>query len=101
MSHGDIVSELPPGFEATACTDNSPLAAMADFKRRFFGLQFHPEVTHTPQGHRILAHFVIHICQCIPNWTTKHIIEDSIRDIQEKVGKEQVIVGLSGAWIPR
>ncbi|ABS77340.1 GMP synthase (glutamine-hydrolyzing) [Coxiella burnetii] len=96
MSHGDIVSELPPGFEATACTDNSPLAAMADFKRRFFGLQFHPEVTHTPQGHRILAHFVIHICQCIPNWTTKHIIEDSIRDIQEKVGKEQVIVGLSG-----
>ena len=96
MSHGDIVTELPPGFKATACSDNSPLAAMADFKRNFFGLQFHPEVTHTAQGHRILERFIIRICQCKSSWTTQNIIEDSIRAIQEKVGAERIIVGLSG-----
>lgn len=96
MSHGDIVTELPPGFEATASTDNSPYAAIADFKRRFFGLQFHPEVTHTPQGHRILIQFVKEICQCRATWITKNIIEESIHEIRNKVGSGRVIVGLSG-----
>ena len=96
MSHNDTVTQLPLGFEIIACTDNSPIAAMADFKRLFFGLQFHPEVTHTPQGKRILEHFVIRICNCKPTWTTRNIIENSLHTIQEKVGKERVIVGLSG-----
>ena len=96
MSHGDIVTELPPGFEATASTDNSHYAAMADFKRRLFSLQFHPEVTHTPQGHRILTQFVKDICQCQATWTTKNIIEENIYEIRNKVGNGKVIVGLSG-----
>ena len=96
MSHGDIVTALPPGFETIASTDNSPFAAMVDFKRGFFGLQFHPEVTHTAQGHRILEHFVSDICRCKSSWATKNIIEDYVRDIQKKVGAERVIVGLSG-----
>ncbi|WP_304985075.1 glutamine-hydrolyzing GMP synthase [Coxiella-like endosymbiont] len=96
MSHGDIVTELPPEFEATASTDNSPYAAMADFKRQFFGLQFHPEVTHTPQGRRILIQFVKDICQCRATWITKNIIEESVHEIRNKVGSGKVIVGLSG-----
>ena len=96
MSHSDTVTELPLGFEITACTDNSPIAAMADFKRRFFGLQFHPEVTHTSQGKRILEHFVIRICNCKSSWTTQNIIGNSLHAIQHKVGKERVIVGVSG-----
>lgn len=96
MSHGDIVTELPPGFEATASTNNSPYAAMAHFKRRFFGLQFHPEVTHTPQGHQILIQFVKDICQCRATWTTKNIIEEGIHEIRNKVGSGKVMVGLSG-----
>lgn len=96
MSHGDVVTELPPGFEATASTDNSYYAAMSDFKRRFFSLQFHPEVTHTPQGNRILTQFVKDICQCRATWTTKNIIEESVHEIRNKVGNGKVIVGLSG-----
>lgn len=96
MSHGDVVTELPPGFEATASTDNSCYAAMSDFKRRFFSLQFHPEVTHTPQGHRILTQFVKDICQCRSTWTTKNIVGASIHEIRNKVGHGKVIVGLSG-----
>ena len=97
MSHGDVVTKLPQGFEATASTDNSPYAAMADFNRQFFGLQFHPEVTHTLQGYNILIRFVKDICQCrATTWTTKNIIEESIREIRNKVGKDKVIVGLSG-----
>ncbi|MFW0003938.1 MAG: glutamine-hydrolyzing GMP synthase [Coxiella endosymbiont of Dermacentor nuttalli] len=96
MSHGDIVTELPQGFEAIASTDNSPYAAMADFNRLFFGLQFHPEVTHTLQGHSILMQFVKGICQCQATWKTKDIIEDNICEIRNRVGKGRVIVGLSG-----
>ena len=96
MSHGDVVTELPQGFEVTASTDNSPYAAMADFNRLFFGVQFHPEVTHTLQGHNILTQFVKNICQCRVAWTAKNIIEESIREIRNTVGKEKVIVGLSG-----
>lgn len=96
MSHGDVVTQLAPGFEAIASTDHSPYAAMADFKRDFYGLQFHPEVTHTPQGKKILEHFVKDICRCEPNWTPHNIIEESIKNICAEVGNETVIVGLSG-----
>lgn len=96
MSHGDIVTVLPPGFKTIGSTNNSPFAAMVDSKRKFFGLQFHPEVTHTSRGRCILERFVSEICRCKSSWITKSIIEDYIRDIRKKVGKGRVIVGLSG-----
>ncbi|QHG92537.1 glutamine-hydrolyzing GMP synthase [Coxiella endosymbiont of Amblyomma sculptum] len=97
MSHGDIVTQLPQGFEVIARTSSSPYAAMADFRRKFFGLQFHPEVTHTSQGFNILTRFVKDICQCQTIWTTRNIIADSIRNIRNTIkGKEKAIVGLSG-----
>lgn len=96
MSHGDRVNKLPAGFKAIATTDNAPLAGMADEARHFYGLQFHPEVTHTRQGIRILKRFVNKICQCEPLWTPGNIIEDSIARIRELVGDEEVILGLSG-----
>lgn len=96
MSHGDVVTKLPPGFTAIASTDNSPYAGMADYQRHFYGVQFHPEVTHTPQGMRILEHFVKNICHCAATWTSAGIIEESIREIRAQVGAEKVIVGLSG-----
>lgn len=91
MSHSDIVTKLPLGFEVIACTENSPIAAMADFKRRFFGLQFHPEVTHTPQGKRILEHFVMRICNCKPTWIAQNIIENSLYTIQKKLVKNALL----------
>ena len=79
MSHGDYVTALPPGFEVIASTDKMPLMrALPICKRRFYGLQFHPEVTHTRQGQRILQHFVIDICQCTPSWTADNIIAEYI-----------------------
>lgn len=96
MSHGDVVTKLPKGFETIATTSNSPHAAMADFKRHFYGLQFHPEVTHTSQGLHILKQFVKNICGCETSWTPAHIIEESVNEIRKKVGKDPVIVGLSG-----
>ncbi len=96
MSHGDRVVELPPGFKLMASTDAAPIAGMADEERRFYGVQFHPEVTHTKQGARILARFVNEICGCPPLWTPGNIIEDSIGRIREQVGEEQVLLGLSG-----
>ncbi len=96
MSHGDRVVELPPGFKLMASTDAAPIAGMADEERRFYGVQFHPEVTHTKQGARILARFVNEICGCPPLWTPGNIIEDSIGRIREQVGDEQVLLGLSG-----
>ncbi len=96
MSHGDAVTALPDGFEVIGSTDNAPYAAMADFNRHFFGLQFHPEVTHTSQGKRILEHFVLDICACEATWTPKNIIEESIEAVRTEVGKDHVLVGLSG-----
>ncbi len=96
MSHGDYVTVLPAGFTVVATSDNSPYAAIADFQRHFYGLQFHPEVTHTPQGKRILARFVLDICGCQPVWNAGNIIADTVRQIQEMVGNEPVLVGLSG-----
>ena len=96
MSHGDRVTALPDGFKVMASTDNAPLAGMADEQRQFYGVQFHPEVTHTKQGDRILSRFVKEICGCQALWTASNIIEDSIKNIQAQVGKDEVILGLSG-----
>ncbi|QSA98648.1 glutamine-hydrolyzing GMP synthase [Methylococcus sp. EFPC2] len=96
MSHGDQVTVLPPGFKLIASTDSAPIAGIADEDRRFYALQFHPEVTHTRQGQRIIERFVRGICDCANLWTARNIIEDSIAHIREKVGQDQVILGLSG-----
>ena len=96
MSHGDKVIELPPGFELVAKTDSAPVAVMADDGRGYYGVQFHPEVTHTAQGERILKRFVHEICGCEENWTAANIIRDSIARVREQVGDDHVILGLSG-----
>jgi GMP synthase (glutamine-hydrolysing) len=96
MSHGDKVTALPPGFKAIASTDNAPLAAMADEGRRLYGLQFHPEVTHSLQGGEILRRFVREIAGCSASWATRSIIDDSIARIRAQVGSDHVLLGLSG-----
>ena len=96
MSHGDRVVALPPGFEAIAATDNAPLAAMADEGRRFYGVQFHPEVTHTLKGGEILRRFVREIAGCAASWATGNIIEDAVARIRAQVGSDKVLLGLSG-----
>jgi GMP synthase (glutamine-hydrolysing) len=96
MSHGDRVVSLPPGFNVICETGNAPLAGMADESRGFYGLQFHPEVTHTPQGERIIERFVHEICGCGSLWTPGNIIEDMIVRVREQVGDQRVVLGLSG-----
>jgi GMP synthase (glutamine-hydrolysing) len=96
MSHGDRVEKLPPGFTAIASSVNSPLAAMADLKRKLYALQFHPEVTHTEQGMEIIRRFVLEICGCEATWTPKNIIAEHIENIRAKVGQDRVLLGLSG-----
>ncbi len=96
MSHGDRVVELPTGFSLIASSDGAPIAGIANEEKAFYGLQFHPEVTHTKQGGRILSRFVLDICGCEALWNSGNIIEDSIRTVREKVGSDHVILGLSG-----
>lgn len=96
MSHGDHVEQVPPGFIIILNTPNTPIAGMADPARHFYGLQFHPEVTHTHQGKKILARFVEKICKCQPSWTAPKILQHAISEIKEKVGKEAVLLALSG-----
>jgi GMP synthase (glutamine-hydrolysing) len=96
MSHGDHVVAVPSGFKVIGSSDNAPLAAMADESRRFYGLQFHPEVTHTLQGTEILRRFVREIAGCSANWATSSIIEDSAARIRAQVGTDKVLLGLSG-----
>lgn len=96
MSHGDQVSALPRHFKTIATTSNCPIAGMADEERHFYGLQFHPEVSHTRQGMRILERFVLDICGCKPEWTSKNIIDEQISLIRQKVGSDGVLLGLSG-----
>ncbi len=96
MSHGDRVAELPPGFKLMATTDGAPIAGMADEQRRIYGLQFHPEVTHTRQGAAIYARFLHQICGCGSAWTSANIIDASIAEVRARVGKDEVILGLSG-----
>ncbi len=96
MSHGDRVESLPDGFVSIASSDNAPLAGMADAQRRFYGLQFHPEVTHTDQGQAIVERFVREICACPENWNPGNIVARDIRQIREQVGNDRVLLGLSG-----
>lgn len=96
MSHGDKVSKLPAGFMRIASTANTPIAAIADEKRGFYAVQFHPEVTHTTQGNAILQRFAVDICNCARLWTSSNIIDNSIKAITKQVGSDEVILGLSG-----
>ncbi len=96
MSHGDRVVAAPPGFHVIAASDNAPLAAMADEDRGLYGLQFHPEVTHTLQGGEMLRRFVREIAGCAARWSTPSIIEDSVARIKAQVGADRVLLGLSG-----
>jgi len=95
MSHGDRIASLPPGFTSLAYTENSPIAALGDGKK-IFGLQFHPEVNHTPLGKSILENFLVQTCQCRESWTPGNFVNDAIKRIQEQVGDGEVICALSG-----
>jgi GMP synthase (glutamine-hydrolysing) len=96
MSHGDRVERLPNGFVAIGTSGNSPLAAMANVERKIYGLQFHPEVTHTEHGLDIIRRFALEICGCHPTWTAKNIVAEHIDKIRAAVGKDGVLLGLSG-----
>jgi len=96
MSHGDRVEVAPPGFEVTASSPNSPMAAMEDKVRHFYGVQFHPEVTHTLHGDAIMRRFVREICGCPGDWTPGNIAADAIANVREQVGEGKVLLGLSG-----
>ncbi|MDK1029445.1 MAG: glutamine-hydrolyzing GMP synthase [Anaerolineae bacterium] len=96
MSHADRITRLPEGFIALAKTDNSSFAAMGDLERKYFGVQFHPEVQHTQNGSQLLKHFVVEICGVQPDWTPKSIIEESLTRIRAQVGDERVLAAVSG-----
>lgn len=97
MSHGDRIEAAPRGFESIASSDNSPVAAILDPSRHYYGVQFHPEVQHTDYGKDILKNFAVDVCGCVPNWTSSAFIETAIKQIQEQVGDEgRVLLGLSG-----
>jgi len=96
MSHGDKVTKMPEEFQLIAETKNAPIAAMADEQRHYYGVQFHPEVTHTRQGLRILQRFVVSICNAATTWTPDHIINEALAIIRDKVGSDKVLLGLSG-----
>jgi len=96
MSHGDAVTALPPGFVVMASTPSCPIAGMADEARRFYAVQFHPEVTHTKQGAAILRRFVVDLCGARADWTMPNFVDEAVARIREQVGAEQVILGLSG-----
>jgi GMP synthase (glutamine-hydrolysing) len=96
MSHGDKVTQLPHGFHVICDTANAPIAGMADESRHMYGVQFHPEVTHTVQGFRILERFVVSICKADTTWTPHHIIDEAVQKIRAQVGTDRVLLGLSG-----
>jgi len=96
MSHGDKVTALPPGFKLMASTPSCPIAGMADESRGYYGVQFHPEVTHTVQGRAMLERFVLDICRARPDWVMRDHVTEAVAQIREQVGDEEVILGLSG-----
>lgn len=96
MSHGDKVTQMPEGFEVMASTPSCPLAGMFNTEKRFYGVQFHPEVTHTLQGEALFRHFMLEICECEALWTPANIVDDAITRVCEQVGSDHVLLGLSG-----
>jgi GMP synthase (glutamine-hydrolysing) len=96
MSHGDKIAKQPKGFTPIAHTDNSPIAAMANKERKFYALQFHPEVIHTDNGTKILKNFLFHICKCKPKWTMKSFIDTATKEIRTRVGNDKVVCAISG-----
>jgi GMP synthase (glutamine-hydrolysing) len=96
MSHFDAIVAAPPGFTVTAMSPDAPVAGLEDPERGIYGVQFHPEVAHTPRGQEVIKHFLYDACGCRPNWTMTSIIESSVEAIRRQVGKEKVICGLSG-----
>jgi len=96
MSHGDAITAAPKGFKVTSHTADSPVASMEAADRGLYAVQFHPEVAHTPAGLDILKNFLYHACDCLPTWTMSSIIEDTVKDVRARVGKEKIICGLSG-----
>jgi GMP synthase (glutamine-hydrolysing) len=96
MSHGDQIGRLPQGFKITASTANTEVAAAEDAKRRFYGLQFHPEVVHTVEGKKILENFLFGVCGCAKSWTMKSFIRDAVEEIRATVGDKRVVFGISG-----
>lgn len=96
MSHGDILDKIPPGFNLLAKTDASPIAAIVDPARRIYGVQFHPEVTHSTRGKEVIRNFIIDICGCKPDWTAGAFVDEAIQTIRSQVGDGKVICGLSG-----
>ena len=96
MSHGDSIDALPRGFSITASTANTPVAAMANARKKFYGVQFHPEVEHTAKGRKIIRNFLFDICGCKPSWTMKSFARETVDQIRETVGDKKVILGLSG-----
>jgi GMP synthase (glutamine-hydrolysing) len=96
MSHGDRIERMPEGFTVLAGSKNSPVAAMADRTRKYFGVQFHPEVAHTPEGSKILKNFLLRICGCEPTWTMSSFVRSTVRGLRKEIGEDRVICGLSG-----
>ncbi|MEJ2628961.1 MAG: glutamine-hydrolyzing GMP synthase, partial [bacterium] len=96
MSHGDQIENIPSGFESTGHTENAQIAAMVDANRKIFGIQFHPEVVHTPRGSDILKNFLYRICGCSGSWTPEQFVYSSIKKIKETVDNQRVICGVSG-----
>lgn len=96
MSHGDKVTEMPPGFKLMCSTPTCPIAGMADEERGFYAVQFHPEVTHTEKGREILETFVLKICKATPDWVMGNFAQEAVEKIRHQVGKDEVILGLSG-----
>lgn len=96
MSHGDKVTEIPPGFSVMAATSSCPIAGICDEGRKLYGVQFHPETTHTRQGERLFSRFVHDICGCASLWNPANIVDDAIQSVRKKVGKDKVLLGLSG-----
>lgn len=96
MSHGDLVKKMPPGFVSIAHTLNTPVTAMSNVAKKIYGVQFHPEVTHTLKGNQIITNFLFKICGCSPRWTMQSFIKDRVEEIRKTVGRKRVVLGLSG-----